>query len=328
MTSIFIKSNCSGKRVDKFLFEEISKNYYSNISRNIIKNQIKNGFLKKNNIIFNDPSYIINQNDTFEIELNNHKNKDLEAKKIELDIIYEDEYLSVINKQADLSTHPGAGNSEYTLVNALIEIYGKNLSDIGGNDRPGIVHRLDKDTTGLLVIAKNNYVHEKLKEQLENRMLKRKYNAIIWGNVIPSNGFIEGFISRNKTNRLKMVLGNSGRYSKTNYRTLEKYLNIASLVECELDTGRTHQIRVHFSSKKHPVIGDKLYGGNTRKISSQYFKIENYKNKEYIESFTRQALHSKAISFIHPITNKQMLFETDLPKDIKKLIENLKSCFS
>lgn len=321
MESFHIKSNCSGKRLDKFIFDEITKNNTElNISRNTIKNHIKNGFLKKNGVIFYNQSYIVNELDNFEIVVN-YNNNEIKAENIKLDIIYEDEYLSVINKQSGLSTHPGAGDDKYTLANALVNLYGKNLSDIGGKDRPGIIHRLDKDTSGLLVIAKNNFIHNTLKEQLENRELKRTYNAVIWGNIIPYNGYIEGSISRHKTNRLKMILSDSGRYSKTNYKTLEKYSDIASLVECKLDTGRTHQIRVHFSTKKHPIIGDKLYGGNTKKISNK--TIIKQEDKDFIENFPRQALHSKSISFTHPITNKQQLFETELPNDIKKLINIL-----
>ncbi len=322
MTLFNIKSNCSGKRLDKFIFDEVIKNNTGlNISRNIIKNHIKNGLVKKNGVTLYDQDYIVNPFDNFEITINLDNNEIL-AENIKLNIVYEDEYLSVINKQAGLSTHPGAGNDKHTLANALVNIYSKNLSNIGGDDRPGIVHRLDKDTSGLLVIAKNNSIHNNLKEQLESSTLKRTYHAIIWGSMIPLNGTIEGFISRHKTNRLKMILSASGRYSKTNYKTLEKYSDIASLVECKLDTGRTHQIRVHFSSKKHPLIGDKLYGGNTRKISN---KIDiNQENKKFIEQFPRQALHSKIISFVHPITNKQMLFETKLPNDMQQLLENLK----
>lgn len=324
MTLYHIKSDYSRKRLDKFIFDEIIKNNEQlDISRNTIKNCIKNGLVKKNGLVFCDQAYIINPSDIFEIVIDFGGNN-LVAKDIKLNIIYEDEYLAVIDKQAGLSTHPGAGNDDYTLANALVNIYGENLSNIGGEDRPGIVHRLDKDTSGLLVIAKNNSVHNSLKEQLEKRILKRKYYAIVWGNPVPSNGFIEGFITRHKTNRLKMILDVSGRYSKTNYRTLEKYLDIASLLECELDTGRTHQIRVHFSAKKHPLVGDRLYGGNTRKISNKVSITQN--SKEFIEKFPRQALHSKSISFLHPVSNKQMVFEIELPFDMRQLVDNLNDC--
>ncbi len=322
MTLYRIKSDYSHKRLDKFIFDEITKNSKQlDISRNTIKNCIKNGLVKKNGSVFCNQAYAISPSDIFEIIIDSSSNN-LAAKDIKLNIIYEDKYLAVIDKQAGLSTHPGAGNDSYTLANALVGIYGENLSDIGGEDRPGIVHRLDKDTSGLLVIAKNNSIHTNLKEQLERRVLKRKYYAVVWGNIVPSAGFIEGFITRHKTNRLKMVLDVSGRYSKTNYKTLERYLDVASLLECELDTGRTHQIRVHFSAKRRPLIGDRLYGGNTRKISNKVSLTQD--SKEFIEKFPRQALHSKSISFLHPVTNKQMAFETELPWDMRQLVENLR----
>lgn len=309
-------------RIDKFVHNNIVKNdNYKTLSRRKIQEFIKGSMLKKNNKVFNDNTYKIKTGDIVEIEIYENKEIKPEKQNIPLNIVYEDDDLLIINKQAGLITHPGAGNYDNTLVNALLFYCGDNLSNINNPIRPGIVHRLDKDTTGLMVVAKNNHTHEILKQQLKDRILKRKYNAIIWGNIVPPQGIIEGYINRCKTNRLKMELtkDNTGKYSLTNYKILENYGSVASLVECELDTGRTHQIRVHFSSKKHPLIGDYNYGGNLRKI-----KDEENKYKTFIEQFPRQALHSKVIKFIHPRTQKEMFFESDLPQDMKDLINNLK----
>lgn len=311
----------SGERVDKFLTDKLNNKYSINISRNSIKSLIINEHLKKNNTIFKDLSYKIRIGDRFDIIIEDNSNVLLKPKNINLNIIYEDNDILILNKQAGLTVHPGAGDNENTLVNALLHYCKENLSTIGGMDRPGIIHRLDKDTSGLMIIAKNNFSHLSLKKQLEDRILARTYIAIIWGVIRPEAGFIVGNIERSKYNRLKMTLSNEGRYSKTNYKTLEKFGDFASMVECELDTGRTHQIRVHFSCKKHPLIGDKLYGGNARKLKCFY--NENYRN--FVENFSRQALHSKNISFLHPHNGDKMHFETDIPEDIKELVSNLKS---
>lgn len=318
MKSLFITSENSGERLDKFIFEEISKKK-NNFSRNRVQNLIKNNSVKKNGEIFCNISYKTKVGDEFEIILDNVKETTLSEKNIDLDILYEDSDLLVINKQANLTTHPGAGNYDNTLVNALLYHCKGQLSGIGGILRPGIVHRLDKDTTGLMVVAKNDNAHYSLKKQLESRILKRTYNAIIWGNIIPQNGCLDGYIERSKKNRLKMVLtDDSGRYSLTHYKTLKNFSTIASLIECKLDTGRTHQIRVHFSSNKHPLIGDQLYGGNMRKVAG----IKN-EFKNFVENFPRQALHSKTIAFFHPTTKKEMFFDSPLPDDMEKLIKNL-----
>ena len=318
MKEVKIICNEEGIRLDKFIFNEIDKQYKDWFSRSRIQDIIKSNLLKKNDIIFTDVSYKTKIGDIFDIIIDDVKETTLKEKDIKLNIVYEDNDLLVINKQAGLTTHPGAGNYEDTLVNALLYYCKGNLSSVGGVLRPGIVHRLDKDTTGLMVVAKNDLAHNSLKNQLETRILKRTYNAIIWGNIIPQNGIIEGYIARHKQNRLKMCMSTIGRYSLTNYKTLKNFSIIASLVECKLNTGRTHQIRVHFSSKKHPLIGDQLYGGNLRKIAG-----EKNEYKHFVESFPRQALHSKSISFIQPSTKKELFFESNLPDDMIELINNL-----
>ena len=321
MKSIILVCDENSVRLDKFIFDKLQNEY--GFSRNRIQNIIKSGLLKKDDNVFFDNSYKTKIGDIFNIIIDDVKESKLEEKDIKLNIVYEDSDLLVINKQAGLTTHPGAGNYDNTLVNALLYHCKNNLSGVGGVLRPGIVHRLDKDTTGLMVVAKNDKSHNFLKKQLEDRTLKRTYNAIIWGCMLPPNGFIDGHIERSKKNRLKMILTeNSGRYSLTNYKTLEKFSTIASLIECKLDTGRTHQIRVHFSAHKHPLIGDQLYGGNVRKISG-----EKNQFKTFVENFPRQALHSKTISFIHPTTKKEMFFESNLPEDMKELLDCLRKIY-
>jgi 23S rRNA pseudouridine1911/1915/1917 synthase len=311
-----VLGNGAGIRLDKFITDAVGDGF----SRSRIQSIIKDNLLKKNGAIFNDASYKVQKGDEFEVVLDDVKESELKEKNIDLDIVYEDRDLIVINKQAGLTTHPGCGNFENTLVNALLYHKKGELSGIGGVLRPGIVHRLDKDTSGLMVIAKNDFSHKSLTKQLQMRQLKRTYWAFVWGKVIPSAGKIEGFMERNKFNRLKMTVTNnlSARYSLTNYKTLKNFANIAVLVECKLDTGRTHQIRVHFSSKKFPLIGDQVYGGNARKI-----KGDRDFNTEFVEKFPRQALHSKKLSLIQPTSGLNLDFEVDLPEDMVELEKKL-----
>lgn len=318
--SIKIKENQNcGIRLDKFIYDKLPDQEMNNFSRTRIQDLIKNGNLKKDNQIFTTLSYKTKLDDEFSLDLPEPKETTIEEKNIKLDILFEDENMLVINKQAGLTTHPGAGNSDNTLVNALLYHCKGNLSGVGGVLRPGIVHRLDKDTSGLMVVAKNDVSHYSLSEQIQTRVFERHYNAIIWGNIFPKNGKIEGYIDRSKTNRLKMEMTNSsGKYSCTNYSTIKEFGNIASLIDCKLDTGRTHQIRVHFSNKKHPLIGDQLYGFKGKKL-----KNGTLENQEFIENFPRQALHSKTIDFYHPITKEKMHFESELPSDMKELIKIL-----
>jgi 23S rRNA pseudouridine1911/1915/1917 synthase len=314
--NITVSESNTSIRIDRFITESIGGEF----SRNRIQNIIKDNFLKKNGVVFNDISYKIQKGDNLEIILDNAKESELKEKNIDLDIVYEDNDLIVINKQAGLTTHPGCGNIENTLVNALMYHKKGELSTIGGVIRPGIVHRLDKDTSGLMVIAKNDFSHKSLTEQIQTRKLKRVYFAFVWGRVIPSAGKIEGFIERSKLNRLKMIMTNnsSSRYSLTHYKTIKNFSDVATLAECRLDTGRTHQIRAHFSNKKFPLIGDQLYGGNARRVRG-----DKTTYSDFVETFSRQALHSKKISFLQPTSNIELNFEVDLPDDMLELEKNL-----
>jgi len=234
---------------------------------------------------------------------------------VPFEILFEDDDLLVVNKPAGVVVHPGAGNRDRTLVNGLAYHCGKNLSTINSEIRPGIVHRIDKDTSGILVIAKNDFAHMQLAKQFEIHSIKRKYVCFLYSVLRPLNGRIETLISRSESNRLKMTVSQSkGKKAITIYKTIKNFSNYASKVECELLTGRTHQIRVHLSSLGNSLIGDKTY------------KIKNYSlPKEFakeVNEFPRQALHAYFLEFIHPCTEKIMHFECDMPDDMKNL-ENL-----
>ena len=246
----------------------------------------------------------------------------LKAKEIPFEIVFEDDDLLVINKPAGLTVHPGAGNQEDTLVNALLFTHQNKLSAISGEFRPGIVHRLDKDTSGLMLVAKNDFTHQILGEKLRLREVKRNYLTFVYGCLTPPRGKINKNIVRSKTNRLKMMVSKIlGRSAITNYETKEVFLGgFASLVECRLETGRTHQIRVHLESIKHSIIGDQLYNSCKRMAPNDL----NDGAKNLIAKFPRQALHSYKISFIHPRSEKEMSFEIGLPDDLKKLEKCLK----
>ena len=289
-------------------------------SRTQIKTLILNGNVCLDEKEIKDPSYITKENENYFINIILKQETKHSAENIDLNIIFEDEDLIVINKPPNLVMHPAPGNESGTLVNALMHYTNNRLSNLDDNDRPGIVHRLDKDTSGILVVAKNNNVHINLAEQFKEHTISRRYKAIVWGT--PDNQSIEGYIERNRKNRKKMSLNNKGfgKYSKTDIK-LEKTFGIASLVDCHLHTGRTHQIRLHLTSKNSPIIGDKIYGKS--KIN-QFGKDKNTFNKFMIlKNFERQALHAYHLGFDHPTSKKRMNFDIEIPEDFKNLIELL-----
>ena len=243
-----------------------------------------------------------------------------EGQAIPLAVVYEDEHLIVINKPAGLVVHPAPGNPDRTLVNALIAHCGDSLSGIGGVKRPGIVHRLDKDTSGLMVAAKTDEAHAGLTEAFAARRIERAYEAMVWGVPTPSSGRIEGAIGRDPKNRKKMaVVTRGGKSAATNYRALERFGNVAARVECRLESGRTHQIRVHMTQIGHPLVGDALYGrSRRRRISGLSAPVA-----EALTGFPRQALHARLIGFDHPVTGRHLKFESECPSDIQGLIKTL-----
>ena len=252
------------------------------------------------------------------------KRESLLPSKIDLDIQFEDKDILVINKPKGMVVHPGSGNKINTLANALSYKFKDNLSNLNGKLRPGIVHRIDKDTSGLLVVAKNNLSHAKLGKQFSEHTIKRKYICLAWGVIRPLNGKIETLITRNKRNRqLMMVSDVSGKKAITNYKTIKvfdlKDIPKISLIECELETGRTHQIRVHMKYKGTSLLGDSQYGGKKLK-----FKKINEEFSKLLFNLSGQTLHAKSIGFVHPSTNKWINFESKIPKDFKKMLNLLR----
>jgi 23S rRNA pseudouridine1911/1915/1917 synthase len=231
----------------------------------------------------------------------------------------------VINKPAGLVVHPGAGNFDNTLVNALINYDKKNLSSINGELRPGIVHRLDKDTSGVIIVAKNNFAHTHLSKQFNEHSIDRKYIALVWGKLRPQKGEIKTFITRSSKNRQLMdVSQTKGKLAITNYKTIEIYENsrvpTLSLVEYRLKTGRTHQIRVHMKFKGNPILGDKSYKKKLKKL-----KDVDPELNEIIKKIDRQCLHAKSLGFLHPTKNQRLFFESKLPNDLHKIVKKLRS---
>lgn len=298
-----------------------------NASRTKVQKSINLG-----NVIVNGnyikSNYIVKPFDEIEIELPVPEKQDVLPEDIPLEITFEDDYLMIINKPAGMVTHPAYKNYSGTLVNAIMYYSMQkkdSLSNLNGFERAGIVHRLDKDTSGLIVIAKDEVTHRKLSDQFFKHTIVREYNALIWGRLQKKTGIIEKKLGRDKRDRKKVAVipddEDYGKIAITTYEVLMEY-EILSLVKMVLKTGRTHQIRVHLSSIGHPVFGDETYGGRephsvnlTSKIKSQI--------KNLLEIMPRQALHAKVLGFIHPITKERMYFESELPDDMKNVIEKL-----
>ena len=312
--------NSNNNRLDKFLQSQLKK-----ISRSQLQRLIRESYVKLNNKITINNSKKIRENDVVEVSFPLPKEKHIKPSKIFLDILYEDNDLIIINKSPGIVVHPGAGNHDNTIVNGLLFHCKNKLSSIGGKLRPGIVHRIDKDTSGAIVVAKNDFSHSHLSKQFSNHTIKRTYEAIVWGSLKPSRGTIDENISRSVKNRQLMTVTkdkNKGKNAVTNYKTLKIFKNSnlpkISFIECKLETGRTHQIRVHMNFKGNPILGDKSYGKTKKK-----FKNINLKIEKEINSFKRQALHAKSLGFTHPVTGKEMFFEAKRPNDFNTLIKNL-----
>ena len=313
-----VSFNCHGYRVDKFLQSQLKT-----FSRTRIQNLINDGQVQLNNITIRNSSKKIKEKDKIEVNFPPPKETLIKPNKIPLDILYDDDDIIIINKFPGVVVHPGMGNYEKTIVNGLLYKYRENLSSIGGKLRPGIVHRIDKDTSGVIVVAKNDNAHISLSQQFSNHTIKRVYEALVWGSLKPQNGKIREKISRSIKNRqLMSVRKEKGKMAITNYKTLKIFQNEnlpkISLIECRLETGRTHQIRVHMNFKGNPVVGDKSYGKSKKKFK----KIDKDIEKK-INNFNRQALHAKSLGFEHPRTKKQVFFEARRPNDFDALIKNL-----
>lgn len=322
------------ERLDVFLTHHVE-----NATRSKVQQAIKEGFVLVNGTTVK-PSHIITGGEVIKVHLPKPPAPDVVAEEIPLDIIYEDDFLLVVNKPAGMVTHPAYGNYSGTLVNALLHHAQHRLSNLqtasakDGFPRPGIVHRLDKDTSGLMVIAKDDATHARLAKQFEQRTIEREYWAIVWGRFEKSEvgrkksaardmtGIVEAPLGRSKSDRKKVIVVESGKYAVTEYAVLEEF-DYLSLVRCKLRTGRTHQIRVHMHHIGHPVFGDATYGG--RRIS---WGGTDKKKKEEVQHLLtimqRQALHAKTIGFIHPSTQQQMKFDSDLPADFQQVLSFLK----
>jgi 23S rRNA pseudouridine1911/1915/1917 synthase len=304
-------------RVDKFLFNRLE-----NVSRNKIQLAIRAG-----NVLVNGntvkPNYRIKPEDLLTVVLPYpHREYEIIPENLPLNIVYEDEHLIVVNKEAGMVVHPAHGNYTGTLVNALCW----HLKDVplfqSGEIRPGLVHRIDKETSGILVIAKTEMALTKLARQFFDRTTKRTYNAIVWGTFDPPQGTVTGNIGRCLKDRLKMQVfpdGENGKPAVTHYRMLEQ-LGYVSLIECRLETGRTHQIRVHMEYIKHPVFNDERYGGDKILRGTVFSKYKQFVENCF-EIIPRQALHAKSLGFMHPESGDEMFFDSALPNDMLRLIE-------
>jgi 23S rRNA pseudouridine1911/1915/1917 synthase len=316
----------SGLRLDRFLSDR-----FPELSRTRLQTLIRQGHVALGCATIEDVKYPVKPGDRFEIKVPPAVSPKPQAHKIPLNVVYEDEVIIVMDKPAGLVVHPGAGNVDRTLVNALIAHCGSSLSGIGGVARPGIVHRLDKDTSGLLVVAKTDQAHRALSEQFADHgregALERRYLALVWGAPPRSHGTINAPIGRHKTSRTKMAVvpaTKGGRAAVTHYLVLATFGRgrepIASLLECKLETGRTHQVRVHLASLGTPLVGDPVYGTG---FKSKLRKLPEPVQQK-LAGFDRQALHAAALTFVHPMSATLLEFNSPLPDDFAMIVEAFK----
>ncbi len=323
-----IEASEEGGRVDAVL----AARGLAGLSRSRIKALIQEGHLHLDGRVFTDASHKVKQAERYLLHVPAPQPVALIPSEIPFEVLHEDEDLLVINKPAGLTVHPAAGNHDHTLVNALLAYCGDRLSGIGGELRPGIVHRLDKDTSGLMVVAKHDHAHQLLSAQLADRSLSRRYSALVWGGLLPASGVIDAAIARSTQNRKKMaVVRQGGKAAQTQYQREAWYESrptakkagrpIFSVITCRLQTGRTHQIRVHMTHLGHALVGDPVYGGKTAPRLSHFSAAElPLSARDALESFSRQALHASQIGFIHPRSQEAMRFSCNLPQDMRELL--------
>lgn len=318
---VTVQMDEAGQRLDRFCADNIV-----GLSRERIKQLIDGGDISVKGQKKLKPSTKVEAGWVIHCEMPEADDADPQPENIPLDILYEDDDLIVINKAVGMVVHPAAGNWTGTLVNALLYHCGDTLSGIGGIKRPGIVHRLDKDTSGCMLVAKNDHAHAHLSAQLADRTLSRIYLALVWDVIVPPVGTIDVAIGRDHKNRLKQAVKRGdaqvSRHAVTHYKTLKTYDDAMSLVECRLETGRTHQIRVHMQHKGHPLIGDPIYGAQKTLQVSRAGRLSDKFDRQAIINFPRQALHAHKISFIHPRTEEEMSFEADMPEDMSNLVSS------
>jgi 23S rRNA pseudouridine1911/1915/1917 synthase len=284
------------------------------LSRERLKALVSGGHVTRDALAVRDPATKVRGGETFAVAVPDPRPAHNEAQEIALTIAYEDEHLIVVDKPAGLVVHPAAGNLDGTLVNALLHHCRGSLSGIGGVERPGIVHRIDKDTSGLMIAAKTDRSHVGLAEQFAKHTIDRRYKAIVAGVPRPAAGRIEGWLGRSSANRKKMAVLSEGhgKHAITHYRTLTP-LSGAAMVECRLETGRTHQVRVHMASIGHPLLGDPMYARAKAERRELLARLD----------FKRQALHAARLGFVHPVTKQTLIFESEIPDDMQLLFNQL-----
>ncbi|MCC7428897.1 MAG: RluA family pseudouridine synthase [Alphaproteobacteria bacterium] len=320
----------AGDRLDRALAAELATTL-PGLSRSRVKALIEAGAVSLDRATISDPSRRVKDGETYRLALPPAAPAGPEAQAIALAILYEDDELIVLDKPAGMVVHPAPGNPDRTLVNALLAHCGDSLSGIGGEKRPGIVHRLDKDTSGVMVVAKTDRAHAALSHAFASRALERAYLALVWGLPSPLQGEVAGAIGRHPRDRKKMaVVGRGGKAALTRYKVLEAFGGVASLVECRLATGRTHQIRVHMAAIGHPVVGDPVYGSGARASrrgsGNRTLAPIPAPLRERLASFPRQALHAGLIGFVHPASGELLRFTSALPNDFNELLSCLRSC--
>ena len=304
-----------GQRMDKFLAANVA-----GVSRSQIQRLIASGCLSCDDEVIVDNSFKVRTGDVYQLEIPEPDEAVPQAEDIPLDVVYEDNDLIVVNKPAGMTVHPAPGAYSGTLVNALLFHCRGGLSGIGGVKRPGIVHRIDKDTSGLIVAAKNDLAHRGLCEQFFVHSIERTYFAVVYGLPNPLQGRIEANIGRSPYDRKKMAgVQSGGKTAATNYKTVQNFNGSAALVQCNLETGRTHQIRVHMASIGCNLIGDKLY----EKSKKTSLKFSSAEQKAYVNAFPRQALHATTLGFVHPRSGERLCFSSEFPADFAELINVL-----
>ena len=310
-----IQTDHSGKRLDQFLMGTIE-----GVSRTYLQKLIRDGAVTVNDKISKQPSWTLRSGDRVCLTIPNSRPLEtLQPESIPLDILYEDNHLIVLNKPAGMLVHPASSVNVGTLVNALLA-HCTDLSGIGGVERPGIVHRLDKDTSGVLVVAKTDVVHRELSVQFEKHTITRQYVAVMCGIPAEVTGTIDAQIARSRRDRRRMTtVENNGRHAVTHYQVLESYHKF-SLVQLTLETGRLHQIRVHMQHIGHPVAGDTIYGGEQRALND----ADTLPVKHALIQLKRQALHARTLQFEHPVTHERMIFSAPKPADMQRLVDALR----
>ncbi len=307
-------------RLDRWLADRVAElGSVPGLSRSRVKTLILNGLVSADGATIADPSAPVKPGCGYVLTLPAPRPIETEAQDIAIDILHEDASLIVVDKPAGLAVHPAPGSPDRTLVNALLAHCGDSLSGIGGALRPGIVHRLDKDTSGLLVVAKTDEAHHGLMHQFAARTVERRYRALVWGVPEPPAGRVEGAIARDRRNRKRMAVTNrGGKPAATRYRVVQRFGTRASLLECRLESGRTHQIRVHMTHIGHPPVGDRLYGSGHRRKGALAEQVAAAK------ALGRQALHAHTLAFAHPDDGRWMEFERDVPADMATTVR----CFA